>query len=151
MSSNACEKRLVDWFGLHSAHKLDFWQSFCILLNFAYFQQQNSGTYRSKFNFLSCFFGGYSERNWFKNFELRKSSFFFIVEHSINKIVKTFVLKYQTYFLAIFTFWTLYSTLLRVFIVHVFLLFTFFPAKQCWQMSTPCVDRSFSSFQILHW
>ena len=143
--SNTCIRRLAYLFGLHCAHKLDMWQCFCVLLIFAYFQQQNTETYRSKFYFFSCFFGGYSKRKWFTNFALRQSSFFFRVEYRINKLVETIDHNYHTYFLATFTFCTLYSTFLRV-----FLLLTFFAAKQCWQMSTPCVDRSFPVFFKLY-
>ena len=45
-----------------------------------------------------------------QNFALRKSSFFFRVEYSINKLVKTFAQNYHTYFLATFTLCTLYNT-----------------------------------------
>ena len=143
--SNTCKKRLAYWFGLHSLHKLDLWQVFCILLNFANFQQQNTGTYRSKFNFFSVSLEVIANENDSK-LCIKKIFVFFRVEYSINKLVKTFAQNHHTYFLATFTFCTLYSTFLRV-----FLLFTFFPAKQCWQMSTPCVDRSFPSFQNLYW
>ena len=118
--SNTCKKRLAYWFGLHSMHKLDLWQVFCILLNFAYFQQQNTGTYRSKFNSFSVSLEVIANENDSK-LCIKETFVFFRVEYSIIKLVKTFAQNYHTYFLATFTFCTLYSTFLRV-----FLLFTFF-------------------------
>ena len=144
--SNTCKKRLAYWFRLHSEHKLNLWQFSCILLNFAYFQQQNTGTYRSKFNFFSLFLWRLKQTKMIQKHCSKEIFVFFRLTYSINKLVETFLRNYHSFFLARFTFCTLYSTFLRV-----FLLFTFFPAKQCWQMSTPCVDRSFPLFQILQW
>ena len=98
---------------------------FCILLNFAYFQQQNTGTYKSKFNFFSVSLEVIANENDSK-LRIKEIFVFFRVEYSIIKLVKTFALNYHTCYLAAFTFCTLYSTFLRV-----FLLFTFFPAKHC--------------------
>ena len=135
------------WFGLHSLHKLDLWKVFCILLNFAYFQQQNTGTYRSKFNFFFCFFVIANEND--SKLCIREIFVFFRVEYSIVKLVKTFAQNYHTNFLATFTFCTLYSTFLRVFLsftffqlsnvdrclhhasTEVFLYFNFYTDKAC--------------------
>ena len=95
--SNTCKKRLAYWFGLHSLHKLDLWQVFCILLNFAYFQQQNTGTYRSKFNFFSVSLEVIANENDSK-LCIKEIFVFFRVEYSINKLVKTFAQNYHTFF-----------------------------------------------------
>ena len=107
--SNSCKKRLAYWFGLHSLHNLDLWQVFRFLLNFAYFQQQNTGTYRSKFIFFSVSLEVIANENDSK-LCIKEIFVFFRVEYSINKLVKTFAQNYHTYFLATFTLCTLYNT-----------------------------------------